>query len=494
MPTVFDFPFIPYNDSEADALCIEDKFYSYDFLNSRFSCIAQEILRRNLRGQNIGLVASNHYDTYAAILAIWATGNTYVPINPYLPTNRIDSIISQAGIKLLMYSIDEIKPTVQPDEILKLDSMNTMCESIEPAKPEDDEIAYILFTSGSTGTPKGVPVSYGNVRSFLRNLPEMGYELSSNDRFLQMFDLSFDLSIVSILMPFLYKGCLFTVPNNNIKYTEIYRLLEEYKINFAILVPSVIAYLRPYFEDIYLPHMRYMCLSGEAVPYDLTVEWQKCCPNAIFQNLYGPSEATIYCVTYTIPRENILSKNGIVCIGKATKEIECVIIDENNKKAKQGEKGELILHGKQVIQGYLNNPEKDKEAFLEFEGKRYYRSGDICYQDKNGLYFYLGRKDYQVKIQGFRIELSEVEHHISTSLDKRRVVALADTDKTGNAKIIAVIEGEIDDKDKLIADLKKKMPFYMIPAEFRTMPAFPLNNNGKIDRKTIKKIHIEDAK
>ncbi|PLW92124.1 MAG: peptide synthase [Marinilabiliales bacterium] len=493
MPAMFDFPFIPSSDREADALCIEDKFYHYDFLNNRFSCIAQEIKKRNLRGQAIGLVASDHYDTYAAILAIWATGNTYVPINPYLPSDRIDSIISQAGIKLLMYSIDEVKPSVMPSEVLKLSTMNTVCESVQAVSPKDDEIAYILFTSGSTGTPKGVPVSYGNVRSFLRNLPEMDYDLSSHDRFLQMFDLSFDLSIVSILTPFLFKGCLFTVPNNNIKYTEIYRLLEEYEINFAILVPSVVAYLKPYFEDIDLPHMRYMCLSGEAVPYDLTVEWKKCCPNAVFQNLYGPSEATIYCVTYTMPRENIPSANGIVCIGRATKEIDCVIINENNKEVKQGEKGELILHGKQVIQGYLNNPEKDKEAFLEFNGKRYYRSGDICYQDENGLYFYLGRKDYQVKIQGFRIELSEVEHHISTSLNKRRVVALADLDKTGNARIIGVIEGDLEDKNALIADLKKKMPFYMIPAEFRTMSAFPLNNNGKIDRKTITKIQLENA-
>jgi acyl-CoA synthetase (AMP-forming)/AMP-acid ligase II len=237
-----------------------------------------------------------------------------------------------------------------------------------------------------------------------------------------------------------------------------------------------------------------MCLSGEAVPYDLTVEWKKCCPNAVFQNLYGPSEATIYCVTYTMPEEKIPAANGIVCIGKATKEIDCIIIDENNKEVAQGEKGELILHGKQVIQSYLNNPEKDKEAFLEFNGKRYYRSGDICYQDENGLYFYLGRKDYQVKIQGFRIELSEIEYHLSVSLNKQRVVALADLDKTGNARIIAIVEGKIKDKDKLIADLKKKMPYYMIPSEFREIPTFPLNNNGKIDRKSIQKSQIDNGK
>lgn len=494
MPSMFDFPFIPSNDREADALCIEDKFYRYDFLFNRFSCIMHEIRSREMQGKSIGLVASDSYDTYAAILAIWATGNTYVPINPYLPSDRIDSIISQAGIELLFYSIDEVSLGKEPKETLQLGKMNTMCEDIIAKNPEDNDIAYILFTSGSTGTPKGVPVSYGNVRSFLRNLPEMGYELSSRDRFLQMFDLSFDLSIVSILAPFLFKGCLFTVPNNNIKYTEIYRLLEEYEISFAIVVPSVIAYLKPYFEDIDLPHMRYMCLSGEAVPYDLTVEWKKCCPNAVFQNLYGPSEATIYCVTYTMPEEKIPAANGIVCIGKATKEIDCIIIDENNKEVDQGEKGELILHGKQVIQSYLNNQEKDKEAFLEFESKRYYRSGDICYQDENGLYFYLGRKDYQVKIQGFRIELSEIEYHLSVSLNKQRVVALADLDKTGNAKIIAIVEGKIKDKDKLIADLKKKMPYYMIPSEFREIPSFPLNNNGKIDRKSIQKSQIDNEK
>lgn len=489
---MFQFPFLPSSDHKADAICIEDKFYTYDFLYKRTSSIQNEIKTRQVREKCIGLVASDHYDTYAAILAIWASGNTYVPINPYLPPDRVESIIKQTNIELVLYSIDKVDFLNTNLESICISSLSNSTKSLTLENPDNKEIAYILFTSGSTGTPKGVPVSYGNMRSFLRNLPEMAYDLSAKDRFLQMFDLSFDLSIVSIIIPFLFKGCLFTVSNNNIKYTEIYRLLEEYKITFAILVPSVLAYLRPYFEDIDLPAMRYMMLSGEAVPLDLTTEWKKSCPNAMFQNLYGPSEASIYCVTYTMPEKDIPSANGIVCIGKATLEIETLIVDEKNSAVQKGEKGELLVSGKQVINSYLKNEAKDKEAFLQINGKRFYRTGDICYQDENGLYFYLGRKDYQVKIQGFRIELSEIEFHLSSSLNGRRAVALANTDTTGNARIIGIVEGKIDNMDTLIKQLKSKMPYYMIPSEIRELPVFPLNDNGKIDRKTITKSQMED--
>ena len=279
------FPFIPDYDDKLNALCIDDTFYTYAYFRNRINAVSTELSLRNFKNTAVGVVASDHIDTYAAAMAIWATGNIYVPINPYHPSERIASIVAQAEIKLIIYSIDKIDSDV--DSVLSVDLKEAAFNTI--ASPDDSDIAYILFTSGSTGQPKGVPVSYGNVRSFLRNLQTMNYQLGTGSRFLQMFDLSFDLSIVSILSPFIFRGTLFSVPNNNIKYPTIYRLLEEYEIEFAILVPSVVAYLKPYFDEIRLEKMKYMCLSGEAVPHNLTLEWKQCCPNAEFQNLYGPT-------------------------------------------------------------------------------------------------------------------------------------------------------------------------------------------------------------
>jgi amino acid adenylation domain-containing protein len=479
------FPFLPEPDNNLNAICVEDVFASYTAFNQRTKCIANQLLNLNLTGKAIGVVASDHIDTYAAAMAIWATGNIYVPLNPYHPADRIQSIVEQAEISHILFSVEKVDAG---DNVgfIHLDRLSNS-NNFQVSNPLDSQTAYILFTSGSTGTPKGVPVSYGNVRSFLRNMEAMNYELEAGSRFLQMFDLSFDLSIVSILAPFIFRGCLFTVPNTNIKYPTIFRLLEEYEINFAILVPSVVAYLRPYFDEIDLPKMKYMALSGEAVPYDLTLEWKKCCPNAEFHNLYGPTEATIYSVWYRMPETDIPSRNGIVSIGWPTLEIQTLVVDENNNPVADGEKGELLLSGGQVIAGYLKNEEKNKEAFVDINGIKFYRTGDICIRE-NELYFYLGRKDYQVKIRGFRIELSEIEHHIASFFGDRRVVTLASNDSTGNDILIAAVEGEAVELNKLTEYLKSKMPFYMIPSEFRFIGAFPLNNNGKINRKEINKI------
>ncbi len=479
------FPFLPEPDNNLNAICVEDVFASYTAFNRRIKCIANYLLELNLIGKSIGVVASDSTDTYAAAMAIWATGNIYVPLNPYHPSDRIQSIVEQAEISQILFSIEKVDAGSNVG-FIDMGGLNNS-SNFEVSNPLDSQIAYILFTSGSTGTPKGVPVSYGNVRSFLRNMEAMKYELEPGSRFLQMFDLSFDLSIVSILAPFVFRGCLFTVPNTNIKYPTIFRLLEEYEINFAILVPSVVAYLRPYFDEIDLPKMKYMALSGEAVPYDLTLEWKKCCPNAEFHNLYGPTEATIYSVWYRMPETDIPERNGIVSIGWPTLEIQTVVVDENNNPVDDGEKGELLLSGAQVIAGYLKNEAKNKESFVDINGVKFYKTGDICIRENN-LFFYLGRKDYQVKIRGFRIELSEIEHHIASFFGDRRVVTLASHDSTGNDILIAAIEGETVELAEMTEYLKSKMPFYMIPSEFRFIGAFPLNSNGKINRKEINKI------
>ncbi len=482
---MFQFPFFPDAGDSSEALCVEDVFYTYEHFIRRIRTIGAELERRGLKHSPVGVVASDHPDTYAAMMAVWASGNTYIPLNPYHPADRLISIVQQASVALVLFSKPEVQ-AIEGVEMLSMDSLSGDAR-FDMCKPGDSDVAYILFTSGSTGQPKGVPVSYGNVRSFLRNMEAMNYQLEQGSRFLQMFDLSFDLSIVSVLAPFLYKGCMFTVPNTNIKYPEIYRLLEEYDIHFAILVPSVVAYLRPYFDEIRLESMKYMALSGEAVPYDLTLEWKKCCPNAEFHNLYGPTEATIYSVWYRMPSTDIPARNGIVSIGWPTLETETVVVNEENEVLPDGSKGELLLYGPQVIGGYLNNEAKNREAFVEVNGKKFYRTGDICIRE-NDLYFYLGRKDYQVKIRGFRVELSEIEHHVASFYGNRRVVAMASHDSTGNDTIIAAVEGNQDDTAELFAYLKSKMPFYMIPSEFRFLEVFPLNSNGKINRKEISKI------
>ncbi|MFH0895031.1 MAG: AMP-binding protein [Bacteroidota bacterium] len=483
--------------ADNNAFCIDDNYYSYAQLLSTSADIAHAIRRINPeKNQMIGIFLSDDLETFASIFGIWFSGNTYVPLHPGNPPERNASIIEQAEIKIVLHAGNEdemnaIKKTGKRNFIslnaLSLD--NSFNEDDICVDFSDDRFVYMLFTSGSTGVPKGVPITFGNLQSFLKNHDSaMGYSYTPDDRFLQMFDLTFDLSVVSYLAPLLNGACVYTVPYNQIKYTHIYRLLEEYNLTSAIIVPSVLALLKPYFEDILLENLRYAMLSGEAVPLELTLAWQKCCPNAIFQNLYGPTEATIYCVTHTIPRSDIKSANGIVSIGKPNIEVDALILSEENEVLGCNEKGELCLTGNQVTPGYWKNPEKNKESFIEIKGKKYYRTGDVCMKDEAGDYFYLGRKDHQVKIQGYRIELSEVEFHAKTMLDGRDAVASAIRDENGNALIALVIEGEEMQLENFLVKMREKLPGYMIPARFKFIEKFPLNANGKTDRKALTEV------
>ena len=477
--------------AERNAFCIQDHYYTYTQMAEMTAGIVKSL--GSAGNEMIGIYLSDDPRTFASLFAAWFSGNAYVPLHPSNPPERNASIIEQAEINIVLHAgttgpVSEIEKVCS--RRVKFTDTSALSVSTDTAcfdtNDPDSRIAYMLFTSGSTGVPKGVPITFGNLKSFLKNHDQaMGYSYTQEDRFLQMFDLTFDLSVVSYLAPVLCGACVYPVPYDQIKYMHIYRLLEDYQLTSAIIVPSVLALLKPYFGDILLEHLRYAMLSGEAVPLALTQAWQKCCPHAVFQNLYGPTEATIYCVTHTIPRENIKSANGIVSIGKPNLEVEAILVSEEGNVLGAREKGELCLAGNQVTPGYWKNPEKNAESFFLHDGRSFYRTGDICMRDEEGDYFYLGRKDHQVKIQGYRIELSEVEHHAKSLLEGRDAVAAAVRDANGNAMIILVVEGDEKDTGEIYSVMKTKIPSYMIPARIVFLKKFPLNANGKTDRKAI---------
>lgn len=260
-------------------------------------------------------------------------------------------------------------------------------------------------------------------------------------------------------------------------------MLEDYEINFAIIVPSVLALLKPYFCDIDLPHLKHVALSGEAVPHKLTEDFQVCCPNAQFYNFYGPTECTIFCTEYTIPKEDIPALNGIVSIGTVTKDLTFKLVNDEGNESGYNEKSELYIGGPQVSMGYINNVELNQLLFCEIDGIRYYKTGDLVIQKEDGLFYYLGRKDQQVKIQGHRIELMEVEHLCTKAL-KQEVAVVAIKDERNFDNLVMFLRR--NHNIQIVPELNKVLPKYMIPTQIIEVEDFPLNDNGKLDRKALK--------
>jgi non-ribosomal peptide synthetase component F len=318
----------------------------------------------------------------------------------------------------------------------------------------------------------------------------LGYKIDENDRFLQMFDLTFDLSVMSYLIPLTIGACVYTVPSGDIKFNATYMILEDYEITVALMVPSILSFLHNYFDEISMPKMKYSLFCGEALYTDLTKGWANCVPNALIQNVYGPTEATIFCLTYDWQRNSTnKDHNGILCIGKPMKDMLAIVVDEELKPVEANTPGELCLSGGQLTSGYIKNPEKNKEAFFHHSingmDHVFYRTGDICFIDSDGDFMFSGRLDNQVKIQGFRVELSEIEHHAREFLKSPNVVAVTSQNENDNTLIHLFVE-RTENTTELANYLKTQMPAYMIPTEIRSLDSFPLNVNGKVDRKAIK--------
>jgi len=230
--------------------------------------------------------------------------------------------------------------------------------------------------------------------------------------------------------------------------------------------------------------MRYSLFCGEALYHETLSGWAECVPDAKIENLYGPTEATIFCLRYEWERGELPHSQGkgIVPIGKPMEGMDAFKLNENGVD----EEGELCLSGEQVTLSYWNNPTKTAEAFgTTKDGKKFYRTGDLCKIDQAGNFLYLGRIDNQVKIDGHRVELEEIEFHTREFCKDKQVVAAMSTSEAGSRFIVLMVESDKVMRKGLEEHLKRRLPDYMIPKEIIVVSRFPLNSNGKIDRKAL---------
>ena len=472
-----------------NALWINDKYYSYEELTQIVIAIYQKIPKDKIYDR-IGIYCNDDVYTYATILAINLYGAAYVPLNNKFPIARNKKIVEQCELELILSSVES------NDLIAIASNAKIICYYFDQNKRSqfseseishfirNDKVnlslAYILFTSGSSGEPKGVPISHSNLNHFfdffLKN-----YDFNSSDKFLQVYELTFDVSVFSFFMPLLVGACCYVVPNDEIKFVKILQSLKEHEITVLSMVPGILRYAEKYLDEVKFDHLRYSFFSGDSLFHDLAIKWKKAMPNGEIHNFYGPTETTIVCTCYhwNESRSAKESVNGIVPLGKPFDGMNTLIIDDNNIPT---EKGNLCFSGTQVISNYLNN--SSENSFFDHKGERYYKTGDIASINTNGNLLFYGRIDDQVKVNGYRVELREIEMAIEKTTNKKCIVLCSIDEKQIN-KLIAFVETKYLNEQQLINDLTSLLPDYMIPHQFLLIESFPLNVNGKVDKNKL---------
>ena len=463
----------------------------------------------------VALWAGRSVAAYSGILGILASGRGYVPLNPKFPLERTLYMLKasrcravivgqecQELVKSLVRCLDAQYTFLAPDEAWKLDpvlfsphrlitarSLTTIANPVDPRVQEDD-IAYLLFTSGSTGLPKGVTVGQSNVAAYMAYAAER-FGIRPGDRCSQNFDLTFDLSVHDLFTSWNAGATLCPFIEQTLTPAT---LIDEKELSVWFSVPSVAMFASRLgmLQPGVFPSLRWSLFCGEALPASLAATWQEAANNSILENLYGPTEATIAITHYRWSSERSPgeSAGGLVPIGWPFAGQQVRVVDEELNFVPEGEVGELCLSGSQVTPGYLNDPAKTAKSFVRLRDQGdnlWYRTGDLVRQDERGCLSYIGRRDFQVKINGYRVELQEIELVLRAAARTEMAVAVPWPFSDGSASgVVGVITGSKAADDKaIISACESRLPRYMVPSRIYHLERMPLNVNGKIDRPKI---------
>jgi amino acid adenylation domain-containing protein len=391
--------------------------------------------------------------------------------------------------------IDDFPLTVRSSAAHRfLVARDCQCASTEVlGTVESGSIAYLMFTSGSTGRPKGVPVTFANLASYVTYFSNK-YPIGPSDLTSQTFDMTFDLSVHDMFVTWANGACLCPLPQSALMMPA--RFIRELGLTVWFSVPSLamnmqhMRLLRPGA----FPSLRRSFFCGEPLPLKTAFAWAQACPHSSLVNLYGPTETTIAIAEYEWDpqRAGKDSRYGLIPVGRIFPQHEYRLLDDDRNQTATG-RGELCLTGPQVTRGYLNDPMKTEEQFVRFPelgGAVWYRTGDIVESIPSGDLAFVGRVDNQIKINGYRVELQEIDAVLRTAIQSDLAVAVPwpVTDEGVKGIVGCCIENPRVDFTHVIDFCKRSLPTYMLPSRIVALPSLPVNANGKIDRNAIQKI------
>lgn len=437
-----------------------------------------------VRGSRVGICVPRGPDEPIAMLAAWACGGAYVPLDPTHPASRIRIILEDAAPEVLVtHSSVASELDVPPGvRVLLLDAERASLDGLDPhfeTNVSPEQVGYVLFTSGSTGRPKGVEVSRGAMANFLRSMAHSP-GMTERDRLLSVTTITFDIAGLELLLP-LWVGASVQIADREtvLDPVRLRHVLETQPISVMQATPTTWRFLlEAGFRGT--PNGLTMLCGGEPMSPELAHALSLC---GDLWNMYGPTETTVWS---TLKR--ITSKDARITIGRPIDETQVFVLDEKAMLLPEGVVGELCIGGQGVALGYLERPELTAEKFIASPygepGARLYRTGDLARFLPSGELECLGRVDQQVKIRGFRIELGEIESCLRGVSGIREAVVVARTDATGGPQLVAYYVGETGLLE-LRERVRRALPTYMHPAAYMNLAAFPLNTNGKVDRKLL---------
>jgi len=472
---------------EGIAVTFGTKNISYASLNSQATIIAGYLQNNGLKkGDRIGVMLSRSEKSIACILAILKMGGVYVPIDNSYPDERKQYIVNDSEIAFVL--VDSFsngtfhKKEYNIDEVLEEKQQPTYdFKSINISK---EDLAYIIYTSGSTGAPKGVMISHGSLYDYILTFVAY-FELHSEDKVLQQASLSFDTSIEEIF-PILSVGGNLIIANDTKDFNKLIKECEEFNITLLSTNPFVLQFLNEN-DANYGLSIKTLISGGDVLkPHHVNNLIEK----YNVYNTYGPTESTV-CATY----HKIESANSLMSIGKPIANRNVYILDNKNLLPK-GAVGEIGLSGLGLAIAYLNQEDLTEKAFVNIQGERVYKTGDLGKWDDNDNLIFYGRKDTQLSYRGYRIETEEIEHAIQQVnvyvLDSYVCI----NEIKGMPIMIAylVANESFVNISSLAIGLKEFLPEYMIPTHFVVIDAIPLLTNGKIDIKKLPSPKISDIK
>lgn len=487
---------------EATAPRLPDKIaYSDGSFDMTFSAlwtsakrIGSALLSMNITAAPVAILMEKHPCEIAAFYGCIYAGCFYVPLDPDMPPRRMEAILESVGAEQMIVDqkgarlLEKINYTgrvLTYGELVSAEEDTAVLAAVRSRQIDTDPI-YIVFTSGSTGIPKGVVACHRSVIDYVETLCDsLGF--SEESVFANQTPLFFDAPLKELMPVIKFGATAYLVPKSLFLFPmKLCDFLNEHKINTVCWVVSALTMISSLgvLEKNPPRYLSTVAFGSEVFPRPQYELWRRALPNATFFNLYGPTEATGMSCFWRADRA--LGEGEPIPIGRPFKNTDLMLIGEDGRRAENGARGEIYLRGTCVTLGYYNNPEKTGEAFVQNPlqsayPETVYRTGDIAYRNEHGELVFVSRRDAQIKHQGHRIELGEVEAAAAKCPTLLQACCVYDAE---GKRIVLYYTGDVTPQD-LLSHLRGYLPRYMLPAACEQLERMPYTPNGKLDRKTL---------